>query len=308
MKKSLLLVIALILAIIPAFTEDLAKDKYMSFDFTWDSSYYLTPQAIYRVCWEGEFYEKLNRKDFRLDKNGWFYYKETMFIPELGVKFGGTFKNNEYAEKLGLFYNPWFKATYTASSSLSENTKNGYVTYAPENLGKFAFAPTDHYESLSWNYNHIPWVEGEKGYGIGSVIKMSAKEPFKKIMILNGYVDAKKPDLYRKNSRVKTFSVRDLDNGDEYTFELEDCVCFQFFNLNHETKNIELKITEVYKGSKWDDTCISAIVPQPHYGDTGTYPSYQKYSCFDEKETIIKSIDNYTSEYMLHKQEVDPYK
>lgn len=308
MRKLLFMMTIFLGFIASSFAVDLSKDKYLRFEFTWDSSYFLTPEAIYRICWEGSFYEKLSRSNFRLDENGWFYYDEIMFIPELAVKLGGNCKNNEYAQMRGYFYNPWFKVTYSASSSLSENTRSGFVVYSAENLGTFAFAPTDHYESLSWNYDHIPWVEGESGYGIGTVIKMTSENPFKKIMILNGYVDAKKPELYRKNSRVKAFFVRDLDNGNEYTFELEDCVCFQFFNLNHETKKLELKIAEVYKGDKWEDTCVSAIVPESHNDGTEAYPAYQKYSCFDNKEDILKLIDLYTSEYKFRKYEPDTYK
>ena len=136
---------------------------------------------------------------------------------------------------------------------------------------------------------------------------MTTEKPFQRIMILNGYVDAKKPDLYRKNSRVKAFSVRDLDNGGEYTFELEDCVCFQFFNLSGETKNIELKIAEVYKGDRWDDTCVSAIVPTMP-GVTDSAPPYQKYTCFGDKEAVLKAIGWYTSEYKPYKYEPDPDK
>lgn len=181
MRKLLFMMTIFLGFIASSFAVDLSKDKYLRFEFTWDSSYFLTPEAVYRICWEGSFYEKLSRNDFRLDENGWFYYDEIMFIPGLGaVKLDGNCENNEYAQMRGYFYNPWFKVTYSASSSLSENTRSGFVVYSAENLGTFAFAPTDHYESLSWNYDHIPWVEGESGYGIGTVIKMTSEKPFKK--------------------------------------------------------------------------------------------------------------------------------
>ena len=305
MKKLFLILSAAVVLSSCAWAKDLSKDKCMRYEHSWAGTSYITPEKIVVICWEDETYTEDDRGSFRLDENGWFYYDETMCIPGLtAVRLGGNCKTDEYAQKQGYFFNPWFGAKYSATSALSENTRSGFVTYASENLGTFAFAPTSHYESLSWNYEHIPYAEGEKGYGIGTVIKMTTEKPFQRIMILNGYVDAKKPDLYRKNSRVKAFSVCDLDNGGEYTFELEDCVCFQFFNLSGETKNIELKIAEVYKGDRWDDTCVSAIVPTMP-GVTASAPPYQKYTCFGDKEAVLKAIGWYTSEYKPYKYEPD---
>ena len=58
------------------------------------------------------------------------------------------------------------------------------------------------------------------------------------IIIVNGYVDLQRRDLYKKNSRVKTFTVKDKINYITYTFELEDCVEFQQFYLKKATNNI----------------------------------------------------------------------
>ena len=35
---------------------------------------------------------------------------------------------------------------------------------------------------------------------------------------------------------------------------------------------------------------------------------YQKYTCFDDKEAVLKAIDRYTSEYKPYKYEPDPDK
>ena len=80
-----------------------------------------------------------------------------------------------------------------------------------------------------------------------------------------------------------------------------------YFNLSGETKNIELKIAEVYKGDRWDDTCVSAIVPTMP-GVTASAPPYQKYTCFGDKEAVLKAIGRYTSEYKPYKYEPDPDK
>jgi hypothetical protein len=80
-------------------------------------------------------------------------------------------------------------------------------------------------------------------------------------MILNGYVDMEKLDLYKKNSRVKVFTLEDLDNNINSKIKLADEVVFQNFKLQKPTKHIRLTIKEVYKGNKWEDTCVSSIIP-----------------------------------------------
>ena len=42
---------------------------------------------------------------------------------------------------------------------------------------------------------------------------------------------------------------------------LSDEVVFQYFNLEKPTAHIRLTIKEVYKGNKWEDTCVSSIIP-----------------------------------------------
>ena len=142
------------------FAGDLAKDRYFTFSDSWTSQLYVTPEKIYENCFEGDFYKEIDRSEFRLDENGWFYYSGSSFIPGAGT-FSFNGENDSYAEEKGIYYNQFFKATYSSDTALTEKTKNGTVTYSAENLGKFAFSKTDHYESLSWNYNHVPWVEGE---------------------------------------------------------------------------------------------------------------------------------------------------
>ena len=47
----------------------------------------------------------------------------------------------------------------------------------------------------------------------------------------------------------------------EYDINLDDAVYVQCIKLKKPTKNIILYIKEVYKGDKWDDTCVSCLVP-----------------------------------------------
>ncbi len=53
------------------------------------------------------------------------------------------------------FYNCFMGTKYSASSALKEETKNGMVEYSADNLRKFAYAPTDHYEKRNRQFSCI---------------------------------------------------------------------------------------------------------------------------------------------------------
>lgn len=115
--------------------------------------------------------------------------------------------------------------------------------------------------SGNWNWELPPWVEGVDGSGIGEWLEVLFDEPRDEIIILNGYVDFKKPNLYKDNNRVKKFKVIPTDGGEHFEkiIALEDIVKFQGFDLPRECKSVKLEILEVFKGNKWDDTAITGI-------------------------------------------------
>lgn len=281
-------------------TKDNAKDDYFSFSTNGYAVNYLTPDVIYSFCYEDDTYRTLDRKSFHLDDNGFFYYSSLILIPgaipDVVLNSGG--QTSDYAKSQKRFYNYYYKTKFTASSELIEQTKNGTNIYNAENLGKFAYAPSDHYESLSWNYEAKPWVEGVKGYGIGESITISSEEEFNKIIILNGYVDVNRVDLYKKNSRVKTFTLKDLDNKVDYKINLEDLVEFQSFVLSNKTKNVKLIIEDVYKGDKWDDTCITGLVTLASYVDPDV-PLNQSYTYKEDKDKVLNKIEMKKETYKI---------
>ena len=287
-----------------AFADDLSKDDYFYFDLNWSSGLIVTTDSLLEVCTEEDIYnEDMSRENVLLSKDGWFYfaYINPMIVGYHNVVFwDGKFKTAEYEKNRGIFYNQYFAPVYKATSELKENTKEGPVIYKAENLGKFAYAPGDHYSSFAWNFEGKPWVEGVKGYGIGEKITLSTKEPFHELSILNGYVCPQKPELYKKNSRIKTFSVKDLDNNQEYIFNLEDVVEFQYFALRRNTKNIELTIKDVYKGEKWDDTCVTAIIPETSYtfeGEDTSVDFEQSYTYKEDKNEVLKRVEEIRKTY-----------
>lgn len=118
------------------------------------------------------------------------------------------------------------------------------------------------------------WVEGDAAAGIGEklVFVMDPGVSFNFFGIRNGYCG--NADLWQKNGRVKSLAVELVyENGRiaRKRFNLDDSQEEQFF-LFDEMDNIKvsrldpiavvtLAITETYKGTKYNDTCLAALVP-----------------------------------------------
>ena len=159
-----------------------------------------------------------------------------------------------------------FKLTTFASSTL-----NNSESYKSDNLcdGKIETA----------------WVEGAKGDGIGEWVKVSidaysslsefTSTPFSldEIAIMSGYGKSEK--TWVENNRVKkllvvAYSPRLSENEWViYRLNLQDENKMQVFEIPNDKigysfttmkKVVWLKIEEVYKGTKYEDTCISEFV------------------------------------------------
>ena len=79
------------------------------------------------------------------------------------------------------------------------------------------------------------------------------------IKIINGY--AKSEEIYKANNRVKTVEVI-LTDGSSYIFDLkDDTLDFQTldFGKEVETRDVTIKILDIYEGTKYNDTCISEV-------------------------------------------------
>ena len=136
---------------------------------------------------------------------------------------------------------------YTDSSSyLKEKNKN----YPVENLDKY--------------YVDSPWVEGVKGDGIGEgfTIKNTTKIVYPYILIMNGYISYRKPYLYKQNNRIKKIKVTGIKSGKSEVLNVLDTPHPQTVNISFisEPEDIRIEIADVYKGTKYDDTCLHFCV------------------------------------------------
>ncbi|MCR5288454.1 MAG: discoidin domain-containing protein [Treponema sp.] len=156
------------------------------------------------------------------------------------------------------FADDWFMAqtetadvkSVVATSELVEAQFNGKYLYPPINI-------------LDGNYDST-WCEADQsGPGIGESITVEFSQPvsFDEIQIVNGFASK---DYYKKNNRVKTIVLTQVAKKHfqqkEYTLN-DDTPTWQSINfaLPQTAQTITIKITDVYKGSKYDDTCLDDI-------------------------------------------------
>ena len=105
------------------------------------------------------------------------------------------------------------------------------------------------------------WSEGVSGDGIGEWIEISTGGDIDKvnnIAISNGFT--KSTDLYYKNNRVKRANL-EFSDGTNKIVEFKDGILDeQVIDIGgKETSYIILTILDVYRGNKYQDTCISTI-------------------------------------------------
>ena len=130
---------------------------------------------------------------------------------------------------------------YTASSFLIE----GNTRYGAENLSSIR--------------PDRPWAEGVNGDGIGEYVELECDYEISGLIIVNGYISLDKPELFLFNNRVKTIKIS-IDNRSEvFNHELEDTSNPQIIRLPVPGKKVKIEIAGVYKGSRWNDTCIGMI-------------------------------------------------
>ncbi|MCG8569865.1 MAG: hypothetical protein MJB14_06970 [Spirochaetes bacterium] len=104
------------------------------------------------------------------------------------------------------------------------------------------------------------WVEGKKDSGIGAKIFIP-KGYYSGLYFLNGFVSFKNPSLYLDNNRVKKVKVSDTNQKYNEVFELEDTPNPQLIDLkSNKNWEITIEILEIYKGNKYNDTCINSIL------------------------------------------------
>jgi len=106
------------------------------------------------------------------------------------------------------------------------------------------------------------WVEGEKGSGTGSWVRLRVT-PMEgatrvRLRVRNGY--QKSPALFAANARAKTVEVKLLPSGTTKALPLADQQDWQEIVVEQPAgalSAIELRIAAVHAGKKYEDLCLS---------------------------------------------------
>lgn len=125
------------------------------------------------------------------------------------------------------------------------------------------------------------WCEGRKDSGIGVKIQIAFKDKtaIETINIKNGHGLKK---YYKGNNRIKSLK---LTSGNKSTkIKVQDQFSIQHIAIPSDfdivTSELELEILEVYKGNKWNDTCITEL----------SFNSKTIQNFIDEPEKCNKSV------------------
>ncbi len=170
---------------------------------------------------------------------------------------------------------------------------NVYISLPPPSLFRLS-ASSELHEDKNDKYTvknltdgdpSTAWVEGKKGSGINEYIKFYCPPPpedtdminiysaykIDSLGIINGY--AKNESVFYNNNRVKKIRIEykndifreenpyNMKPPEIYEYILKDTMDMQYLAFPEPIymSSIKISILEVYKGSKWDDTCISEL-------------------------------------------------
>lgn len=111
------------------------------------------------------------------------------------------------------------------------------------------------------------WCEAAKDDGIGEWVEFEIYDDVTGVEIQNGFnksfcvIEGKDIDTYyEKNNRVKTIEFVSKDGKTSKKINLEDIKDYeQFFEIELPKGVYKVYIRDIYKGSKWRDTCIGEI-------------------------------------------------
>lgn len=158
-----------------------------------------------------------------------------------------TEKNTTSEKPLENSSAPSFSSVSASSSKDSVKTEKGIIKYTVSNL-------TDNDKETTWTPSEddsTPFVK----------FSSKSKQTVSGFTIENGY--SKNENLYAQNNRAKKIQITVDDDEFEYTLQDLGCGIKQTVYLPEKTTTtkIEIKFISFYKGTKYNDLCITEIEP-----------------------------------------------
>lgn len=145
-------------------------------------------------------------------------------------------------------YDIWDCFIGNCSYKTKSELKEGSTVYYASNLGKDS---------------NNPWVCGLKDFKDEEIVINSPNMKICYIGVCNGFKREGKEYLFKNNSRPKEIEIiYDNNFGMRHIVQLNDSPEIQMIPLlNCGCKSIKIKILSVYKGEKYNDVCVNAIIP-----------------------------------------------
>jgi len=119
------------------------------------------------------------------------------------------------------------------------------------------------YDVSELNYfgSERAWVEGVSGDGIGEgfvIENRGEKTKWNTLLIINGFISARNPRLYKENGRVKKIKVEGVESGVSKVLDIIDTPHAQTVDISFLPKPEDIRVTiaDVYPGTKYKDTAI----------------------------------------------------
>lgn len=102
------------------------------------------------------------------------------------------------------------------------------------------------------------WVPESQKSGIGEWIELSFDDAVQinSLVLTNGY--AKSEEAFKNNNRIKNATLV-FSDGSKQAVLLKDTMEPQKISINRNSRTVRLIIDSVYKGTKYDDTCLSEM-------------------------------------------------
>ncbi|MDR1142694.1 MAG: hypothetical protein LBK77_00560 [Spirochaetaceae bacterium] len=158
-------------------------------------------------------------------------------------------------------FHRWHIKEIRATSVLTEHLKSREVVYAPDTIHLRVFE-MGIYGDVDWasTLGNPPWVEGKADEGIGEGLTIKFTKPVDSMLVLNGYVDPlpQRRHLFKENNRVKVARIVSGKFDFDYTFR--DVVELSEIKFPAAVDEVSLIIKDVYYGTKYNDTVITAIM------------------------------------------------
>ena len=234
------------------------------------SNLYLDNNGFLRMAYLGERspsedgYFIFSPKYFIVSQNDDTFFWEEEYTKRGELQFSNLFiksiKSNDYLIENGVHYSPqgFLKKFWDQSNKVEEH-------------------PTLEY------YNRTP------PFAIGAakiknlVIDIEFETEAAGMMLLNGFVDLRKPHLYKDNARIKEFVI--VIDGKEKQYTLNDEIRFQEIEFTKPAKKISMKIVSYYPGAKYQDVCLSSICPvfNPNTKEYESLNRFNKYSSYGSR-------------------------